>query len=235
MSVIAVCSLHGAPGATTLAVGLAASTPDALLVEADPSGGVLAARCGLMREPGLVTFAADRAAMGLEGLRRHAQVTQNGLAVLPCPESAEHSTMLLRAAAQDLANRIGDALTVVDVGRLGVESAATPLVEHASVLVIATRPTVDSLAVLAARLPSLQRVRPVVVLVGDRPYGPPDVASELGVDVVTAVAFDPRAADELWSGRSGRALGRSAWARSVRVLARDLEPTTAVTAGEAIR
>lgn len=61
MSVIALCSLKGSPGATTAALALATSTTlraDTLLVEADPAGGDLAARLGFPSEPGLASLAA---------------------------------------------------------------------------------------------------------------------------------------------------------------------------------
>lgn len=222
MSIVAVASLHGAPGATTLAAGLASSLGDAVLVEADPAGGVLAARCGLAREPGLVTFAADREAIGRDGLDRHAQRAENGLAVLPCPESAEHTTTLLRAAGDDVAHRLSSAgRVVVDLGRLGVDGTADPVLERAAALVLVTHPTIDALAVLVARLERLRHHHPVVALVGDRPYVAAEVIAELGVELGAVIAVDPRATDELWSG-GGRRLARSAWARSVRALASDL-------------
>ena len=57
MRAVALCSARGAPGVTTTAL-LVASHLDAVMVEADLSGGVVAIRYGLGREPGLVTLAA---------------------------------------------------------------------------------------------------------------------------------------------------------------------------------
>ena len=50
MSILAVTGLGGAPGATTLALALAVAIPGAVLVEADPDGGVLA-ECGQRADP----------------------------------------------------------------------------------------------------------------------------------------------------------------------------------------
>lgn len=224
MSLVVVASLHGSPGASSLAVALSACLPPAVLIEADASGGVLAARCGLSREPGVVTLAADRAARGSDGLAAHAQVLASGVPVLPCSESAEHTSALLRAAGDDLASRLADArcTSVVDVGRLGIGGAVDPLLERAAVFLVVSRPTVDALAVLAARLPALRRYRPRVALVGDHPYSSVDVASGLDVDVVSPVAFDAKAVDAMWTGRGQRALPRSAFARSVSALADEL-------------
>jgi hypothetical protein len=58
--VIGVGSVSGAPGASCAALGMAGLWPQhpALPVEADPSGGVIAARFGLSRGPGLNDLAA---------------------------------------------------------------------------------------------------------------------------------------------------------------------------------
>ena len=78
----------GAPGATTLAALLAwllagPRVPTALVIEADPEGGVLAARwhdaAGLTHEPGLLSLAAARGGSVEERLRRHAQVVTDGV------------------------------------------------------------------------------------------------------------------------------------------------------------
>ena len=219
MTVVAVTSLHGAPGATTLAAALANVVPGSVLIEADPSGGVLAARCGVAREPGLVTLAADR-----DGeLSQHVQFAGD-MALVPGPESADQATLVLRSAGAVIGEHARSAAwAFVDVGRLGVDDTVTPLLDAADALILVCEPTVEQLAVLAARLPALARRQPLVVLVGDRPYGAAEVARELGVTAVTVVAHDPRAIQAMWSGGRSRTLGRSAFARSVRALADDLE------------
>ena len=218
MSVVAVASLHGAPGATTLAAALASIVPGSVLIEADPSGGVLAARCGVPREPGLLTLAADR-----DGdLSAHVQQA-GGMSLVPAPESAEQASLVLRSSGAVLGEHARTAAwAFVDVGRLGVDDTVAALLDAADALLLVCEPTVEQLAVLAARLPALQRRQPFVVLVGDRPYGAADVARELGVDAVTVVARDSRAVEAMWSGGRSRALGRSAFARSVQALADDL-------------
>lgn len=218
MTTIAVASLHGAPGATTLAAALATHL-GATLAEADPSGGVLAARCGLSREPGLVTLAADRFATGAEVLQ-HAQLTASDLRVMPCPDSAEHAAGMLRAAADDLAERLDGAGTVVvDVGRLGLDGLTSPFLGRATAVILCSRPTVEDLSIVRSRLNSLRRFRPLLVLVGDRPYGPAEVAAELEVRVTACIANDPRGVDAMWSGRRARGMSRTPFARTVHSLA----------------
>src|SRR5690606_40344837 len=61
MTLVALTSVKGAPGVTTTVLAMAAVCPPSrrlVVVEADPEGGVLAARLGLRAEPGLVTLAA---------------------------------------------------------------------------------------------------------------------------------------------------------------------------------
>lgn len=224
MSLVVIASLHGSPGATSLAVGLSACLPSAALVEADPSGGVLAARCGLGREPGLITLAADREARWADGIRVHAQTLASGVPVLPCSESADHTSSLLRVAGDNIASRLDEAggTFVVDVGRLGLDGVAHAMLERAGIFLLVSHPTADALAVLAARLPSLRQYRPRVVLVGDRPYTAADVSTGLDVEVAATVAIDAKAVDAMWSGLGQRALARSAFARSVAALADDL-------------
>src|SRR3546814_11529374 len=57
MKTIALASVRGAPGVTTSALLLASRLGGSALVEADLSGGVLAVRYGLGREPGLTSLA----------------------------------------------------------------------------------------------------------------------------------------------------------------------------------
>lgn len=222
MTVLVVGSLHGSPGATTVAVALAACHPDGIVVEADCDGGVLAARLGLAREPGVVTLAADRDAGAGGGLAHHAQHAPVGVPVVVGPESSDHATWLWRSTGQQLAEAATghSGAVVVDAGRLSPSSPLSALVSHASLTVIVARPRADELAVVAAKLTAHEGPRrPSVVLVGDRPYSDAEVAAELGCDVLGVIAHDERAVATLWDGGSRRSLARSAFARSIQSLA----------------
>jgi glycosyltransferase involved in cell wall biosynthesis len=221
--VIAVGSVR-ASGATTLALVLAACVDDAVLVEADPDGGVLALRYGLGREPGLATLAADR----LGAVADHAQPLSGGLRAVVGPESPERATQLLMVAGADLAPRLGGAQesVVADVGRLGPASPALPLARAAEVVLVAARPRADHLLAAAERVAALGPAA-AVVLVGPGPYRPGEVAAQLGVRVAGAVPDDPRAAAALADGGSAARLARSALVRAVRALAADVAPVPA--------
>ena len=222
MTILVVGSLHGSPGATTVAVALAGCLRDAVVVEADCDGGVLAARFGLSREPGVVTLAADRDNGAGHQLARHAQPAPGGLKIVVGPESSDHATWLWRSAGPQLHDslRQHDGVVVVDAGRLAPTAPTTALFADATLTVIVARPRADELAIVAARLAGHENERrPSVVLVGDRPYSAAEVADELGCDVLGVVAEDPRAVSTLWGGGSRRLLARSPYARSMRSLA----------------
>ncbi len=220
MTVLAIGSLHGSPGATTVSVGLAGCLRDAVVVEADCDGGVLAARFGLPREPGVVTLAADRD--GSHGrLARHVQQAPVGVPVVIGPESSDHASWLWRSAGPQLADslRRHDGLVIVDVGRVSPTAPTLDLFGENMTLIV-TRPRPDELAILAARVAALAADhRPSVVLVGERPYASADVTAELGCDVLGVVADDHRAVAALWTGGSRRLLARSPFSRSIRSLA----------------
>jgi hypothetical protein len=216
MTIVAFGSVRGAPGVTTTAHLVAGGLDGAVLVEADLAGGVMAVRYGLGREPGLTSLAAAGIAEHDEW-RHHAQ-DAGGVAVLVGPDSPESAGALWRRAGDRLATVLeaSDAHVVADVGRL---VGATPLLGTASLLVVLVRPIAEHLVALSHRVDGLRRVvHPGtlgVVLVGEGPYGPDDVADPLGLDVLGALPDDRRAADLLIEGgRSARSLGRSRLARA---------------------
>lgn len=237
MSVYVFGSARGAPGATTTALAVASWLEDAVLVEADPDGGVLAVRYGLGREPGLVTMAAAR---GSGELLDHAQLLPGGSPVVVGPESATRAAHLWRLGGPGIVGAVAAAgrNVVVDAGRLGPASPALPLVEIATSVGVVCRPVAEQLVAAADVVERLGRSDAAVgdaavglVLVGERPYGVAEVTSQLGCPVLGVVADDERAAGALGSERSARALARSALLRSSRALTANLTRPEDVTDG----
>jgi hypothetical protein len=230
MAVICLGSARAAPGATTLAVVMAALWPrPVVLVEADAHGGVLALRYGLSRHPGLTDLAASlRESPSPEVLLRAAQSLPGGdLPVAVAPESGKIAAHVLA----DVANSLGSWLAaidgldvVVDCGRFGPRSSAVPLLANASDVLVVARPRADELYAAAhwlAEIPAGQGAG--LVLVGERPYGRDEVAGQFGVRVAGVVADDPGAAGTLVTGRGAlRPLRFSMLVRSVRSLVDDL-------------
>lgn len=203
MTLVAVGSLRGSPGVTTLALALAtAMSPGALVVEADPDGGVLAARHGLSIEPGLLGLAGRaRRGLGPDDVTRSLQHLPGGVPVLVTDPNADVAAAGLSVGGAGLAAalREHDTPVVVDVGRLRVGSPALPFVHDAGTVLVVARPEADELAALARRLPTM--AEPVqVVLVGERPYSRRDVEA-LGLTVAGTVPRDARTAAAL-AGRA---------------------------------
>src|SRR5439155_22435469 len=108
---IGVCTAKHSPGATTLAVAIAAARAldgsDAdcptVVIEADPAGGDLAARSGLPFDPGVVSLAADARHPGAPlDLMTHSQPLPGGGRAVLAPASPDQAA----AAVASLAKRL---------------------------------------------------------------------------------------------------------------------------------
>ena len=233
MSLVAVGSVRGGPGATTLAVALAATWArpgrSPFLVEADPDGGVLAARFGLGHRPSLTELGVrGRSAICADDLWPAAQALAAPGADDPVPVVVAHSSAdQCQAALRTVGPRLGALLeslpdhdVVADVGRLRPGSPAMPVVEEASLVLVVLRPRLEDIDAVAQRITALNERGAVrLVLVGERPYAAAEVASVLGVDVLGVVADDVRSAVVLRGDGPVHGIGRLPLLRSVRALA----------------
>src|SRR5437763_16071762 len=153
MGVVVFCSGKSA-GVTTLALAVAARWPQpgaALLVEADPAGGDLAAGFGLRPAPGLTSAAAAAGTSGQDPRLPGGHVQQLpgvGVAVLLAAASYLQASAAVRTADEaGLIEAAGAAGTVlVDVGRLDGRSPALPIAARAAVAVLVCGPRWDELA-----------------------------------------------------------------------------------------
>ncbi|WCO66312.1 hypothetical protein PO878_17570 [Iamia majanohamensis] len=207
-ALVALGSVRGAPGVTTASLLIAGAIERSLLVEADVSGGVLAARYGLGREPSLTTLAAEPS--DEHRWQEHAQ-SAGGVAVLVGPDAPDTAEALWRSAGERLGTvltRCDADLVVADLGRLGRRS---PLVGTADLILLVARPTIEHLVTLSHHMPRLRgssRARVGIVLAGGGPYRAEEVADALEVEVVGDLPDDPAAAEALSGARS------SGWSRS---------------------
>ncbi|HKA03636.1 MAG TPA: hypothetical protein VKD67_04885 [Acidimicrobiales bacterium] len=234
MSLVAVGSVRGGPGATTLALALAAAwdrpNRSPFLLEADPDGGVLAARFGLGHRPSLTELGVRaRTSIQPDDLWHAAQalsVPSDGraLPLVVAHPSADQCHATLRTVGARLGallDSLPDHDVVADVGRLRPGSPAMNVVEEASLVLLVLRPRLEEIDAVAQRITTLNQRRSVrLVLIGDRPYPAGEVASVLGVKVLGVVADDPRSAAVLRGEGTGRGLARLALLRSVRALGR---------------
>ncbi|MFD9735712.1 chromosome partitioning protein [Umezawaea sp. NPDC059074] len=217
---VTVCSLKGSPGTTTFATALGARWPtqeSPIVVEADPSGGDLAARFRLAESPGLVSLAA--AARGHGGdpdlLGQHVQRLSSDLRVVLGPAGAEQSRAALSVLAaytpsplRSAASRAGTTV-IADCGRVDPDSPALPIIRSADTMLLLVRPHDDELAHVALKLHIAQTWsrRPCLVLVGDG-YSDAEVSRVLGIPVLGRVPRDDKGAAVL-GGRGNRRHGPS--------------------------
>ncbi len=140
------------------------------------------------------------------------------------PASADEAHAVLR----DVAGVLADWCTtqtnvdvVVDCGRIGPAAPTVEMLVRADAAMVLTRPSLDQLRPAAHRLTALKAsgVEASLLLVGDKPYGPDEVAPTLKTDVGGVIAWDPRTAAVL-TGEKGavRDLRRSPLVRSTATL-----------------
>ncbi len=203
MSVVAVGSVRSC-GATTLALGLVATSPDgrrALLAELDPAGGTLAAAAGWAPEPSLVSLAAAARRGGdPELVFEHCQSLPGGAAALAAPASADQARAALGMLGA-LIGRMGelDAGVVFDCGRLDPGSPALAVLERADRVLVAVRPRLADLHAVATWLGGHPFAHGSLrlVAIGDGPYKDEEIADALCVPVAARLPWDPEAAQAL--------------------------------------
>ena len=241
---VVLASARSSPGVTTAMLACGSVWPDrVLLVEASEDGGALAPRFGLTVEPGLTTLAAaSRHGSNGHGpagvLAGHVQALPGTERItgLVGPTSLEEAQALLRTAAGRLADLLGAVSedVLIDAGRLPATPLAGPLLARADRLLLVVRPRTEELTALAHRLAHLTGLGPPpeLLLVGDRPYGPDEIADTLQVPVVGVLAHDPDTADAFGAAGPVRRLGRSPLLRSATGIVDRLTADRAAPSGD---
>ncbi len=244
MALVVVASDKGSPGVSTTALTMAAVWPRrALLAELDPSGGDVALRlrgprgAPLSPEVGLISLAvAVRRGTQPQQVFEHVQRLDGGLEVIVGLATGEQGSGLtgLWGPVGQLLEEVPGLDVVADCGRLYAGSPATDVLQHASAVVLVTRPSIEAVAHLRARAAAVLREldrRPtapppvaVVVVTSPRDDASPRQIEQvlrqagLPVPVLGRIALDPKGAGLLsgeWVGR----LDRSLLVRSAREVA----------------
>lgn len=164
-----------------------------MLVEADPAGGDLEAWCGPFGEPGLLRVAAASRAngSGMPWVEASVEVVPRVRAVL-APMTAPAAEAVLRSSGE-LAGSLAGALgtVVVDCGRFSDQASAW--VGAASLVLVVCRPTLASIEHTRGLLSVLGADRRVgLLVVGEEPYPPGEVAGALRVPLAGVLPWDPR-------------------------------------------
>ena len=160
MTLVVVGSITGSPGATSLAIGLAAAWPDPdrrrVVVEADPDGGRLGAELGIGVEPGLMALALATRTTSLtpDELVEGGAAAVGDWFAIPAPASAEQTHSALVHAAGPLAGVMasepGGTVWIVDAGRLSARSPSLPFAVAADHVLVVTAGSFPALQLRAA-------------------------------------------------------------------------------------
>lgn len=229
---------------TTTAVALAAAWPvrdDVILVEADPTGGDLAAWFDLPVAPSLSTVVTRVLDGAWPEIERHTRLAENGIRLLPTPSGAAEATQAVTESARVLVPTLAgmrSPVVIADAGRTPPVPSANPFVAAASVTVVVHRQSTQSPRAAVVRLQRLvEQVEMfvatptalVVAVLGGTPYSIDEVEAFVHESVgATAVVGLPR--DELaasaFAGRTGVSERRQARLPLSRA-ARDLATTVA--------
>jgi hypothetical protein len=222
VSTIGVFNLKGSPGATTLALALAAHgrSHGAVLIEADSAGGDLAWRFGIPQSPGLAQFAARARQSGgrrqvLDGLVR--TVGADGTSpvdLLPAPvepDAVQAALAALLASPETLADAGKARPLVLDFGRLDPQPPDFGLLADCDKAVLVVRGDAVSLG-HAREARSLGEIDETewcgFVLVDTGPYRAAEAADVLGLPCLASVPFSRRPL----TGRSAAKAVRGLWA-----------------------
>src|SRR6266540_4428440 len=228
MTALAVCSAKGSPGATTTALALtaalAATRPEpAVLIEADPAGGDLAALIGLPTDPGLVSLAASSRHESTQPEPfSHAQPLPGGGYVLLGSTDPIQATSILTTLCRRLLDvlRHDDTNVVIDGGRFATESPVTRLLRGVDLTLLCLNATVSSVEAIKVRVAEAWHAtdeRLALVLVGAEHYAPAEIEAATGVTALGTLPRDPKGAAAL-IGASAARVDRSALVRNARTL-----------------
>ncbi len=234
MGLVTLGSVTGSPGVTSLAIGLAASWPEAdrtrVLLEADADGGRLGAELGIGVEPGLMAVALASRTPGLTAadvLDRGAAPVGDWFAV-PAPPSAEQAHSVLAHSASTVADVLAadpaGAVWVVDAGRLSVRSPAMPFAIAADHVLVVTSGAFPALQLVPHRVDALRSAGCAVSVAVVEPTSWPadEIADFVGADVAAVIPRVKARSSELAAMRGNE---WRTWWRHVAALASYLAVT----------
>ena len=241
--ILAVGSVRGAPGVTSWTMLLAAAWPrddrrgQRVVLEADPDGGVLAARYGVGVDPGAVSFASAirRGVDQVLPVGEHIRVVDERMVLMPGPESADSAASVWRDAAATTAAAIASNAApfdwFVDCGRLRPDSPSLAFAREAQLVVLIVGSSTEDLlqAPATVRMLEAQGGRVAVVMRGRPTHDVAEVKRFVGCEHVyevprsrnlpaeTAAVINTARARRgwLWRGALGVAANLNDVARSI--------------------
>lgn len=213
---------HGSPGATTSSIFTSAlwtaGDRAVALVDADPTGGTLAAHLRLFQDPGVASLIISSTIDADTVLSCSQNVLVDKLHVLPLPTSVTGSSIAVERLAergQELSQVSTQMPLIVDAGRVYFGTPLVKLVPHASAVVFVLQsahpPALASLSfyrqMLGIDAESLaQSESPVavrdklealmansfgLVTVGPKYFADEEFEDEIGLPVIASFPYDP--------------------------------------------
>ncbi len=206
---------------TTTTVALAAAWPiseEAIVVEADPTGGDLAAWFDMPVSPSLSTVVTRVLDGAWPEIERHTRLADNGVRLIPAPTRAAEAAQAVGESARSLVSTLAalrSPVTIADTGKIQLSPASHPFVGAASVTVVVHRQATQSARAAAVRLQRLADqldslstlpTALVVVVVGATPFDLGEIESFLAESVgntpIVGLPVDDLAATA-FAGRTG--------------------------------
>lgn len=195
--IVALGSVRGAPGVTSWTMLLAAAWEQdsvergRVVLEADPDGGVLAARYGVGVDPGAITFAASHRRGVGESLEvaEHSRDLGSNVMLIPGTESADRAASMWRDAAPTTASAIAGNSQFdwfVDCGRFRPESPSLAFTDVAALTILVVGPMIEDLLQLPATLRLLRPRNGTVatLIVGKPAHGVQEIKDFLRIEHV---------------------------------------------------
>jgi hypothetical protein len=227
---ISFVSAKHSPGASLSALAFAVAARDigdSYYAEMDPAGGEAVSYYFEKRvpyDPGLISLAAAarRGEPPPDILLQHSVELPAGVRGWLAPPSADQASGALVGLSLRLSSAYARMPGVVfaDAGRWDTRQPSADRLRNSEMTIVALRPTVSGVEHVRSALNSLSTMttRIALLLVGDRPYSPGEVAAALNVDVLGSIDYDPRGAQLIQSGAEHRAIRRTALVRSAATL-----------------
>lgn len=221
MPLLSVINAKGSPGATLSASSLAAVWPEAdrVLVEADPAGGVLAARWRLQSRPSLVDVSAtlltapdERAALDA-GVQETTFLGEQ-LQVVCAPIQRPNATASLAKVLSQNPKVFtpSDRWVIADLGRIAPGTVAWPLLARSDAVLMVLRGDVESVLALRGLSDSVSAecASRWAVVVVPATYDADDInGAFVGQDLHVPVLGDLPPVEP--SGRGGHRRAAAAW------------------------
>ena len=208
---LTVYSTHGSPGASTLAVYLAAqwasSNREVVLIETDPTAGSLSQKLGIQFTPGTASFVAAGRPVTAANLIEHTQdVLFNNFHAMPTPSGPSGARTVaekfsrLGEELRDISDR--EMAIIVDGGRLTADARASELTTSAAAVLVVSSgevhlPSLEHISGALVGDPTQPGPLGLVATVGSSPLTDAEWSADHGLTLVGSVDLSPERGTDL--------------------------------------